>query len=85
MLSFSNNTALSEAYIQSNLIDQLNTKNGSWQNLNIEAEINNLTCVEVDNIGYASSNWASSFDSFVTFNTDCNYTNACNTLQHYKN
>ena len=38
---------------------------------------NNLTCVEVDNIGYATTNWAGLYDSFVTFSTNCNYTNPC--------
>ncbi|MBC8266377.1 MAG: hypothetical protein H8E84_05365, partial [Flavobacteriales bacterium] len=42
------------------------------------------TCVEVDNIGYATNNWAGGFDSFVTFNTNCNYTNPCNTTSAIK-
>jgi hypothetical protein len=46
----------------------------------MEADSNNLTCVEVDNIGYANSNWNGSFDSFVTFSTNCNYTNPCATV-----
>ena len=43
----------------------------------VSATANNLTCVEVDNIGYATMNW--SFDSFTTISTNCNYPNACNT------
>jgi len=44
----------------------------------MEADSNNLTCVEVDNLSYANANWNGSFDSFVTFSTNCNYTNPCN-------
>ena len=59
---------------------QLNLKNGNWANINpISATNNNLACVEVDNIGYATNNWSSFFDNAVTFNTNCNYTNPCNT------
>ena len=79
-LDFSLNTVLEELKCDNNLLDQLNTKNGNWVNgVDITAHTNNLTCVEVDNMGYATTNWVSSFDSFVTFNTNCNYTNPCTT------
>ena len=56
-------------------------KNGQWTKIDdISGLNNNLTCVEVDNLGYANSNWTSSFDSFVTFSTDCNYANPCATV-----
>ena len=78
-LDVSQNTALTELNCSENLLEKLNTKNGNWVNgMNIVADTNNLTCVEVDNIGYANSNWSGSFDSFVTFSTNCNYTNPCN-------
>ncbi len=76
-LDISNNILLTEFYSYNNLLEQLNTKNGNWQNMYVEASSNNLTCVEVDNIGYASSNWF--FDSFATLSTNCNYTSSCNT------
>jgi len=46
--------------------------------MNIDAISNNLTCVEVDNIGFATNNWG--FDSFTTISTNCNYTNPCATV-----
>ena len=79
-LDISNNPALTEVNFQSNLLEQLNLKNGNWSILEPNALSNNLTCVEVDNIGYATNNWAGGFDSFVTFNTNCNYTNPCTTV-----
>jgi len=79
-LDISNNTALTTLYCQDNLLEQLNTKNGNWQNMQIDALNNNLTCVEVNNLGYANTNWIGSFDGFVTFSTDCNYANPCVTV-----
>ncbi|MBH08212.1 MAG: hypothetical protein CMP71_04025 [Flavobacteriales bacterium] len=76
-LDISNNLILTDLNCRDNLLTQLNTKNGNWQNMDVEASSNNLTCVEVDNIGYASNNWI--FDSFTTLSTNCNYTNPCNT------
>ena len=70
------NTNLEYLYCSNNVLSQLNTKNGSWINMYVDATVNSLTCVEVDNIGYASSNW--DFDSFTTLSTNCNYTNPCN-------
>ena len=88
-LDISNNPALTEVNFQSNLLEQLNLKNGNWSILEPNALSNNLNCVEVDNIGYATNNWAVGFDSFVTFSTNCNYTNPCNTntaiQEHSKN
>ena len=80
-LDISNNTDVDWLHCSNNLLEQLNTKNGNWVNsFDMEADSNNLTCVEVDNIGYANSNWNGSFDSFVTFSTNCNYTNPCATI-----
>jgi hypothetical protein len=79
-LDISNNPALTEVNFQSNLLEQLNLKNGNWSILEPNALSNNLTCVEVDNIGYATNNWTTGFDSFVTFSTNCNYTNPCATV-----
>ena len=58
-----------------NLLEQLNTRNGNFLNLDVNALNNNLTCVEVDNIGVATNDW--DFDGFATFNTNCNYANPC--------
>ena len=76
-LDISNNINLEELDCDDNLLEQLNTRNGNWQNMTFSALNNNLTCVEVDNIGYATANWVSDFDSFVSFSTNCNYTNPC--------
>ena len=70
MYDFSNNSALSLVRIQNNLLDQLNTKNGNWQNLDIKAQNNNLTCVEVDNIGYANNNNCHLILIVSVFNTE---------------
>jgi len=64
---------LTELLCNNNLLSCLNTKNGNWSNMTVNAYSNNLTCAEVDNIGYATNNWL--FDSFTTFSLDCNYTN----------
>ena len=80
-IDVSNNTVLTELNCFNNLLTQLDTKNGFWASgMNVYANNNNLTCVEVDNLGYANTNWATTFDSFVTFSTNCNYTNPCATV-----
>ena len=79
-LDISNNINLEELHCNDNLLEQLNTRNGNWQNMYVEALNNNLSCVEVDNLGYATANWVSDFDSFVSFSTNCNYTNTCITV-----
>ena len=76
-LDISNNLVLTELYCEQNLLEQLNTRNGNFQNMSVDALNNNLSCVEVDNIGYATNNW--SFDSFTTLSTNCNYSSTCNT------
>jgi Leucine-rich repeat (LRR) protein len=77
-LDISNNPNLSQLYCSNNLLEQLNTRNGNWVNgMVIDADTNNLTCVEVDNLGYANSSWGNTFDSFVSFS---NYTNPCVTV-----
>ena len=79
-LDISQNNSLNSLICSHNILEQLNTRNGNWVNgISIYAKTNNLNCVEVDNIGYANSSWINSFDSFVTFSTNCNYTNPCNT------
>ena len=76
-LDISNNPNLEDLDCKNNLLEQLNTKNGNSNNMYVDALNNNLTCVEVDNIGVATNDW--DFDSFTTITTNCNYTNPCNT------
>jgi Leucine-rich repeat (LRR) protein len=75
-IDISNNTSLTNLDCSNNLLERLNLKNGNFLSMYVDAVGNNLMCIEVDNIGYATNNW--SFDSFSTVNTNCNYTNACN-------
>jgi Leucine-rich repeat (LRR) protein len=77
-LDISTNIALFQLWCNNNLLEQLNTKNGNWQNMTVIANDNNLTCVEVDNIGVATNDW--DFDGFATFSTNCNYANPCVTI-----
>jgi hypothetical protein len=78
-IDISNNPLLSYLDCRNNNLSQLNLRNGNWQGMWVEADVSNsnLSCVEVDNISYASSNWI--FNSFTTISTNCNYTNPCNT------
>ncbi len=75
-LNISNCPDLEDLNCSSNLLEQLNTRNGNFNNMYVNALNNNLTCVEVDNIGTATNDW--DFDSFATLTTNCNYTNSCN-------
>jgi len=77
-LDISNNPNLEYLNCPDNLLEQLNTRNGNWVNMQIQAQTNNLSCVEVDNLGYANSTWTAWFDFQVPFNTNCNYANPCN-------
>ena len=81
MCNISNNINLDDLDCNDNLLEQLNTRNSNWTaGMEINTSNNNLTCVEVDNLGYANTNWTGTFDSFVTFSTNCNYTNPCATV-----
>jgi len=76
-LDVSSNTALVVLECSINLLEQLNTKNGNFLNMYVNALSNNLPCVEVENIANAITNWL--FESFTSITTDCNYANPCNT------
>ena len=77
-LDISTNLALTNLNCSNNLLEQLNTRNGNFQNMSVDALNNNLTCVEVDNIGTATNDW--DFDNFTTISTNCNYANPCATV-----
>jgi hypothetical protein len=79
-LDVSNNTDLDELVCGDNFLNQLSLQNGNYLDFEIEAQSNNLICVEVDNVGYANVNWIDVFDNGVVFNTNCNYTNPCATV-----
>lgn len=77
-LDVSNNVALINLECGSNLLECLNVKNGnntnfpvnnSWSGL--QAQNNpNLTCIEVDDVNYSTTNWVN-IDSQTSFSTDC--------------
>ena len=77
-IDISNNTALINVLLDNNLLEQLNTRNGNFHNMYVSALNNNLTCVEVDNIGTANNDW--DFDNFALLTTNCNYTNPCTSV-----
>jgi len=58
-----------------NMLEQLTIKNNNWSILDVNALSNNLTCVEVDNLGFATNNW--DIDAFASFSLNCNYVNPC--------
>jgi len=77
-LDVSNNPLLITLNCQNNLLKSLNLKNGN--NASFSTNLNfknnpNLTCIQVDNVAYADSNWASFKDATAKYNLDCaNYT-----------
>lgn len=56
-----------------NQLTSLDIKNGNNGSITFFNAINNtsLTCVKVDNVSDANSNWSSNVDAGVTFSTDC--------------
>ena len=75
-LDVSQNTALTYLGCDSNQLNCLNVKNGNSMNMNFRATNNpNLTCIEVDDVAYATTNWTianGSIDGTASFSTDCN-------------
>lgn len=72
-LDLLNNTALTRIYCSVNQLTSLNLRNGANANISHLRAISNpnLNCVSVDDVDYAENNWTSSFDSGVSFSTDC--------------
>ena len=82
-LNLSNNSQLYGLECNNNNLECLNIKNGANINLEvIECQNNpNLTCIEVDNVNYASSAWNGLdylFDSWASFSTQCS--NSCSSI-----
>jgi len=73
-LDLSKNTALTEFLCSNNNLTKLNLKNGN--NINISSvdfrQNPNLTCIQVDDAAYSTSNWTER-DSWSTFSTNCGY------------
>ncbi|OMQ12191.1 leucine-rich repeat domain-containing protein [[Flexibacter] sp. ATCC 35103] len=77
-LDISKNTSLKTLLCESNQLNSLNLKNGNYQllgsgpNQQLDFRNNpNLTCIQVDDVQYANTNWANKKDATATFNTDC--------------
>ncbi len=72
-LDLSNDTALYFLYCQNNNLLSLNIANGRNSTLDsINATGNpSLSCIQVDNIPYSTTNWNSYVDNTSSFNTTC--------------
>ncbi len=73
-LELSNNTQLRYLYCRSNQLSVLNVKNGNNTNvIDFEAANNpNLTCIEVDDATYSTTNW-NNIDPASSFSNNCHY------------
>ncbi len=70
------NTSLSSIKCQNNSLVSLNVKNGNNINItnsNFTANNNpNLTCIEVDDVAYSTTNWTN-IDPTASYNLNCHY------------
>jgi hypothetical protein len=73
-LDLSANPALEYLKCSDNLLNHLNLKNGNNTNITTLDGTSNpdLSCVLVDDVDYAETNWESYFDAGVSFSLDCN-------------
>ena len=72
-LDLSVNTAITDVHLQNNAsLESLNIKNGNNTIISFFETINspNLTCIEVDDANYATTNWTN-IDAGTTFSEDC--------------
>jgi hypothetical protein len=77
-LDLSNNTALTMLRCDNNQLTCLNLKNGNNINMTVFQATNNpnLTCIEVDDSAYSTTNWTD-IGSQTSFSTNCNYPANC--------
>tara|TARA_B100000809_G_C15044484_1_gene496776 strand:- start:244 stop:1077 length:834 start_codon:yes stop_codon:yes gene_type:complete len=75
-LNITHNVTLNQLYCSNNSLSCLNVKNGNNVNFSIFESLNNpnLTCIEVDNTAYSTTNWTN-IDIQTSFSTSC--TNPC--------
>jgi len=73
-LDVSNNVNLVKFYCQSNQLTKLNVQNGNNTNITLFKAFNNsnLTCIEVDNVAYSTTNWTQ-IDPASSFSLNCHY------------
>ena len=67
------NTALTKLYCDNNTLTALNVANGNNSNFSdfIANNNPNLTCIQVDDVNYSTTNWTS-IDAIASFSLDCN-------------
>ena len=80
-LDFSKNGSLTTIYCPNNKLIALNLKNGNNAVSNgpsIKNFTNNpdLSCIQVDNVAYSNTNWASYKDTAANYSSDCAYSTA---------
>jgi Leucine-rich repeat (LRR) protein len=74
-VDISKNPKITELACENNQLTYLNLKNGNNINLDLTYSnfVNNpnLTCIEVDDVDYANSNWSGIKDTTATFSSTC--------------
>lgn len=71
-LDISANTRITKFRFFDNALTSLNVKNGNNHRITLfDGKINNLMCIQVDNVTYATTNFTSKVDPGVSFSTDC--------------
>jgi len=78
-LDLSANTALTFLLVDSNALEVLDVKNGNNTNVSFFSAAGNpnLTCIQVDNTAFSTTNWTF-IDAQTSFNEDCAYPNVIN-------
>jgi Leucine-rich repeat (LRR) protein/PKD repeat protein len=76
-LDVSLNNNLVQLICDQNQLTSLNIQNGNNVNLSLFNATNNpsLTCIQVDNVSYMNTNWASAKDAGASYSTNCSCTN----------
>ncbi len=74
-MNVSSNTALNNLSCQNNSLTSLDVKNGNNINFsNFDATGNpNLTCIQVDDATWSTTNWINNIDAVASFSNDCGY------------
>ncbi|HEY6143118.1 MAG TPA: T9SS type A sorting domain-containing protein [Flavobacterium sp.] len=72
-LDVSHNIILESFSCTANLLTSLNLKNGNNANISSRdfKENPNLSCIEVDNVAYSDTNWATSKDNTANYSENC--------------
>ncbi len=75
-LNLSANIFLDELWCQNNQLTSLNVQNGYNPNITDFNATNNpnLTCIQVDNVGYSNFNWSAGKDATASFSANCGVT-----------